>query len=745
MHAMNGLLLGSVVVLVLLASASRAAEDAAWRPPTIAVKAPATYPAIAATAEELARLRAAWASPGPAHDALKARFARADEAMKRPLEIPPEGGQHNQWYQCEKCQMALQTVDAHHHKCPKCGEVYSGYPFDNVLYGRTHMQNTYRAEDAAWAWAVTGEKRYAEFAARVLREYAARYLKYAMLTASVGDKSKDIGAMDPSGWQYKSAGHMFEQTLNEAMWMINLVTAYDLIRDSGALSDSDCQGIERDLIRAVAANVAKNTMGKSNWQTWHNAALLWAGGLLGDEALVRAALTDPENGFVFQMAASVMPEGMWFENSWGYHYYTLMAMTHLAEGARRLGIDLWSHPSLKRMYLLGFDYRMGDGSLPRFGDAVQDDLRADFANEPAYAVYGDERILTALGTEPSWLSLFHGRDLSRRAAPAADGSKVFPGTGHALLRTDGPGRLSAAVSFGPYGGFHGHYDKQSFVFFGYGQELAVDPGRAKSQAYRLPIHSQWYKSTVGHNAVLVDGKDQAGATGQLLAFKANPSYAAVVTDDGDAYANVDHRRFLLLTPTYLLVVDELRATDNKEHTFEWLYHNLGEKASCDLPKSDATLGNTPGYGYLKDVAAYAPAAQRQNGSADSDADRFDLLFSEPQIRTVFKTEGLALRLTMVGRPGDQIFTATGPFRSVEDRVPVVIVRRSGKRAVFVAVLEPVPEGSQPGVRAVANPSGGLGEQVRVNRAAGMDSVGFLGNVGERFGVSSPEGEQLDTR
>ncbi|MBN2582237.1 MAG: alginate lyase family protein [Planctomycetes bacterium] len=745
MNATNWLVLVSLVWLVLLQSMSWAADDASWQQPQITIETPARHPCVAATADELSQLRKAWASEGAEHDTLAALFARADEAMKRTLEIPPEGGQHNQWYQCEKCQIALQTVDAHHHKCPKCGHVYSGYPFDNVLYGRTHMQNTYRAEDAAWAWVVTGEKKYAEFAARVLREYAARYLKYDMLTASVGAKDQDVSKMPKDGWQYKSAGHMFEQTLNESMWMIYLVTAYDLVHDSGVLTDADKQTIERDLIRAVADNIAKNRMGKSNWQTWHNAALLWAGGILGDVGLVRSAIEDPENGFVFQMGASVMPEGMWFENSWGYHYYTLMAMTHLAEGSRRLGIDLWSHPSLKKMYLLAFDYRMDDGSLPRFGDAVQDDLKADFANEPAYAVYGDQRVLAALDAKPTWLSVLYGRDVSRKANLPAGGSKVFPGTGHAILSTDGPGKLSAAVTFGPYGGFHGHYDKQSFVFFGYGQELAVDPGRAKSQAYRLPIHSQWYKSTVGHNTVLVDGKDQKGAEGKFVAFKANPSYAAVATDDGDAYENVEHKRFLLLTPTYLLVVDELRATDNKEHTFDWLYHNLGGQVSCDLPKADTPLGDTPGYGYLKDIVAYAPVAERQNGGADSDADRFDVLFNQSQIRTVFSTKDLALHLTMVGQPGDRVFTATGPFRSVDDRVPVVIVRRSGKRAVFVAVLEPVPDRSQPGVRAVANPPGGMGEQVRVNRAAGMDSVGFLGNVGERFGVSSPEGEQLDTR
>ena len=554
----------------------------------------------------------------------------------------------------------------------------------------------------------------------MLLEYAERYLKYPMMTASVGKPGVDVSKM--KGWAYNSAGHMFEQTLNEAMWMICLVTAYDLVHDAGLLSDADREKIENKLIRAVAGNIAKNRMGKSNWQTWHNAALLWAGAVLGDEQMVRTALLDSKNGFATQMKISVMPEGMWFESSWGYHYYTLSAMTHLAEGSRRLDIDLWSHPMLRKMYLLAFDYRMSDGSLPRFGDAVQSTLYANTVNEPAYAVYRDERILSALHFKPSWLSVFYGRDVSKRAEMPASKSKVFPGAGHAILHTDGPGKLSAAVSFGPYGGFHGHFDKQSFVFFGHGQELAVDPGRAKSQAYRLPIHTQWYKSTVGHNTILVDGKDQKGATGKLIAFKANSSYAAVVTDDGEAYADVEHNRFLLLTPTYLLMIDELTAKDDKEHTFEWLYHNRGTEVACDLPQGQGKLSSVAGYKYLQDLKAFAVS-------------------KEGQIKAVFKMDKLNVHLTMAGLPGDEVVTASGPFRSVEDRVPMIIVRRRGKGALFVTTLEPVPSGGKPEVTSAGAISGGGGPWFEVARGDASERIGFRGAVGDgRFRVYRRAGD-----
>ena len=44
-------------------------------------------------------------------------YRRLKERMlQEPVAFPPEGGQHNQWYQCDKCEIGLETVDATHHR-----------------------------------------------------------------------------------------------------------------------------------------------------------------------------------------------------------------------------------------------------------------------------------------------------------------------------------------------------------------------------------------------------------------------------------------------------------------------------------------------------------------------------------------------------------------------------------------------------------------------------------------------------
>ena len=72
------------------------------------------WPSVACTPEELARLRQAWQGTGPEHDVVARQVNSADDALKHEVVFPPEGGQHNQWYQCDQCQLALETLDPIH-------------------------------------------------------------------------------------------------------------------------------------------------------------------------------------------------------------------------------------------------------------------------------------------------------------------------------------------------------------------------------------------------------------------------------------------------------------------------------------------------------------------------------------------------------------------------------------------------------------------------------------------------------
>ncbi|MBT3605516.1 MAG: hypothetical protein HN521_20825, partial [Candidatus Latescibacteria bacterium] len=319
------------------------------------VRLPEPMRSVAVTEEELARLRTAYKNEGPEHAAVMDRVRRADAILQRAIVFPPEGGQHNQWYQCEPCQIGLKTVDPTHHRCPKCRRVYRGYPYDNVLYKTKHGTLAGEMNTCAWAFAVTGEERYADYARQYLIGYSMRYTQYPYHSANMGKRDDEPKI---------SGGHVMEQTLSEASWALGVCEAYDLVRSASVWSEADHQKVREGLFVPLYHNIEKYKAGKSNWQTYHNAAMFHIGAVVGDVAMMKGALEDVENGFYRQMDISVLPGGMWYENSWGYHFYPLEAVRRTTEAARRLGIDLYWIPQLKELYTVALDYQMLEGSLP---------------------------------------------------------------------------------------------------------------------------------------------------------------------------------------------------------------------------------------------------------------------------------------------------------------------------------------------------------------------------------------------
>jgi len=662
--------------------------------PQIALSPDTPRPIMACTAAELARLRAALAGSGEGHAFLTGFIQRVDAAMAAPLVFPPRGKAHNQWYQCDDCQLGLETVDETHHRCPRCGRVYSGPPYDDVIFGRITGRNLGHARDAGWAFQLTGDTAYARFAAEVLEGYAARYLDYPY-----HDNQNRVG--DEAG---VSSGRLTEQTLSEASTMVgSIAPAYDLIHDAGVLSPGQHRAIREQLFAPMLENMDKNKRGKGNWQSWHNAGMLCGGAAIGDAGWVEKAIHQEGHGFLYQMQHSVSGDGFWHENSWGYHFYTMKAMVGICEAARRLGVDLWSHPALRSMALLPAHYTMPDGTLPCFNDSRP--MRADGDRlEAAYAAYGDPVVLSLLSPEVSLASLMYGRDPKRTAARIPLASRLFEHTGHAILRTAGSGRLAAVLDFAPHGGGHGHYDALSLQLYGYGQALGLDRGMARSQAYRLPIHRDWYKTTVSHNTVLVNQSQRDEGNCRLESYADGGDWAAAAARDEGAYPGVLHRRMLALTPGYLLVVDDLRAESPCQ--FDWVYHTPGTGAASDSAGSDMASAAFRGGEYLEGI---------RSGQTDS------------AVRVRFPGERVTTHLLAAACPDTGVLTADGPGETVMERIPLAMLSRRAAATRFAVVIEPVPAGDEPKVHDVSMEAADRVISVAVDGDAGTDRFAWDGD------------------
>ncbi len=582
--------------------------------PSAQADAPRTF----LTAEDFDRI-ADWAQIHPWAAAIRdAIIARADswpEAFESRYgmahwTLPPEGGQWTAYYVCPVHGVALQYEPPMTHRCPVDGATYSGWPYDQVIYSREHSELARTARDLAMAWQFTGNATYAQQAVDILTAYADRYLSYPI--------------HDKEGGRSEGGARVLAQTLDESGWLISMAWAYDMVQDSGLLDDARRDHIEQGLLRAAAAVIARHDAGRSNWQAWHNAGIAAAGRAMEDPRLVAWAV-DGAHGFFYHMDQSVTSDGFWYEGSWGYHFYTLSAMTDLAELGKRAGLDLFSDPKLRAMYRSPIQFAPPDLVLPAFNDSHSLDLRASGRDrmQVAYAEYGDQDFLLALvGTSRPESSLFWGAEDVPSEPPApVSRSLVFAESGYAILRG---GTASdpwwAALDFGPHGGWHGHYDKLNFVLYARGKMLGLDPG---SHSYALPLHDTWDRSTVAHDTVVVDESVQNAATGELERFVVLPGLVWVRANGGGAAAPAAAlARDLVMADGYVIDRFTMDATDGQDHQADWFWHAQGSLRTNDLalqPFSD--LPGDSGYQHLQQaMAAGSDQDVRFLFSWDADSD-----------------------------------------------------------------------------------------------------------------------------
>jgi hypothetical protein len=85
----------------------------------------------------------------------------AEGSLQTALEVPSRGGQWGHWYVCKKDGVTLVADSPVRHRCPQCGEVYTGYPYDDVYLTRIHAANAAAMRNMGLAYRITGKRAFA--------------------------------------------------------------------------------------------------------------------------------------------------------------------------------------------------------------------------------------------------------------------------------------------------------------------------------------------------------------------------------------------------------------------------------------------------------------------------------------------------------------------------------------------------------------------------------------------------------
>jgi hypothetical protein len=415
------------------------------------------------------------------------------------------------------------------HTCSRCGAVYRRER--DYLWWVTSYQLwlAERAVHAAALHALTGETALAELAERVLDAYVDQYLQYP-------NRDNALGPTRP-----------FFSTYLESIWLLQLAVALSLLETSGRARGLGPRLRER-VIEPSARLVASFDEGDSNRQVWNAAALLAAGRLLGDNALVEHSILGP-SGIAAHLARGLLPDGSWYEGE-NYHVFAHRGLWYGVTMSEQAGCPPPSE--LVRRFEEGFALplitALPDLTIPsrrdsqyaislrqwRFAESFE--LGLARRHDPRLAaalgrLYGDAtprrdtgRWRSAADTQPheeassltradlGWRALLFARAVLPDAAESTARSALLEEQGFAVFRRDRGGTY-VALDYGQNGGGHGHPDRLN-VLFARGDDRMLDDYGTGS--YVDPsLH--WYRSTLAHNAPLFDGVSQLRTSGRLLA------------------------------------------------------------------------------------------------------------------------------------------------------------------------------------------------------------------------------------
>jgi hypothetical protein len=631
------LILPTVLCLVLVCAASAQTTQETFKLPPL----PA-HPRLLLTDAEMPKVKDRIEKD----PALKARFETmvrsADGWTARKVDLPDRGGQWYHYYACKKDGAQFKTVSPTEHKCPVCGTVYTGWPYDDVVLSSTHNGYSNAVRDLGLVYRLTGQAKYADKAREILLAYAEKYLKYPLHNIQ--------------GKEAVGGGRVGPQTLDESTWLIPVCQGADLIWDR--LSDGDRKKIEHDLLRPAAQVIRQHKMGIHNIQCWKNSAVGLVGLLLDDAELVADAVASP-HGFQAQIAKGVNDDGQWYEGAWGYHFYTMNAIVPLTEAGQRCGLRLYAYESegrsFRKLFVGPLDLAMPNMVLPAFSDSGQVNV---IGQHPLYEIgmvrYGEARFAEVLRKvkrdtlQAMVVGVFPLPDSKPRESAGAN----FTGAGYAVLQQGTDANATwLCLKYGPHGGGHGHPDKLSFILYSRQEVIGYDPGTGR---YGVPLHAEWQKTTIAHNTLTVDQANQKPTTGKCLAFVCRPDWGGAFAEAGPIYDGVTYRRAAAVIGQDLVIVLDMVSAD-KDHALDLAYHHAG--AWTAPPRGEPVkMPDKIGYKYLEGMTKPAGAL--------------------PTI----KTNSLVCGLAVAGAQPTEVWIGTGAGSNTSERVPCVVAHVKGKEA-----------------------------------------------------------------
>ena len=479
-----------------------------------------------------------------------------NERIQHPMEVPLLEGGHLHDYFCpiHNARFSFDWNKPNAQYCEFCQKYWTDKKFNWSWVSVVHQNNKDFLKACTYLFLATGDKKYAQYITDLLYDYS---LKYP--TFMIHNVARQQGGL--------YSGKMYSQSLDEAVFSTIAARAYLTVK--GTMTSKHIEQIENGYLKPCAELLLRQKAGE-NWQVWHNGGIISLGVALGNDSIINVALNDPERGYYKLMELNVREDGWWNEGSPTYHFYPLEAMILSAEALRCRGINLYDK-KLYNMFATPGHGVYASLEFPSHNDGWYGEslIEKAFIYEIAALRYNDPFLKQCLATiyrkaartAPEALES-NEKYSNKETTPQVRESINYSSSGIGLLCS---GNKTVVLKYGPGGGIHGHPDKLSISIHDGKNEIVSDLG---TTGYGVPDYKLWYKRTLSHSTLTVDGKDQNPSSGKLISFKKTKNGGEIEASANDAYENVNMQRSLKLKNNKL--EDIFTANSPKEHTYDYV-------------------------------------------------------------------------------------------------------------------------------------------------------------------------------
>ena len=494
----------------------------------------------------------------------------------------------------------------HQHKCEVCGRVFEGETLDGVWNYFYRNKAVVMAQVSATVYKATKEKKYFDYAVKVMEFYANHYHEFPLHNK----ENLSSESFDEMPW---GCGKMMPQGLNESIVAMRFVQTIEILREE--LTQEFLDLLYHKMFREMFRLLAPQATRIHNISCWNLSAIGVMGLAFNDQEMIDFAFSSEYN-IRRQLEVGVTQDCFWYEGSIHYNFFLLEGVSYLFLFSKIYHYDFGEQAGkiFKNMFVQAYHYAFDNHYLPNPNDGWPNlNLRTfSYVYHTVARALGEDsevgniiKIIEAADTERTILplsepyycdnrvcleQLLFNLDFDYRSfTPIEHKSHNFPKSNYVILRNQ---KWNAFMKYGLNGKSHAHPDIMNVELVYCDRRVSRDLSNA---GYRARLCNEWHRKTLAHNTVCWNGTDITSVSpGECLAY----DESKVTAKADNVYEGIGYNRTIEITEDSF--IDSFTVTGDKEGVYDYVFHVESDfSAGAGLELEDASLGfDTNGYQHI---------------------------------------------------------------------------------------------------------------------------------------------------